>query len=246
MRVDKKGKVMRFHKGNQFWIFTGRTDAEAPILWPPDAKNWLIWKDPDAGKDWTQEKRVTEDETVGWHQRLYGHEFEQAPGAGDREGSLVCCSPWGCKKSDTTNRLNQTEWDFWAGLRVDLVRGSQIYRKTTEQGCELCYSNVWLSKCRWRRDGKQDLSRVGVLPDPYNGTPEGKGSQEWKQGSDHNDGEAWSRLLTGLGGVQHPCPWLLIGSTLEAGRRKSWEGKRPQVQCHYFSLESIFGAYNGI
>ena len=183
---------------------------------------------------------------VGWHHWLNGHEFEQALGVDDGEGSLACCNPWGHKESDMTKRLNWTEWDFWAGLREDLVCGSQIYRKTSEQGCELCYSNVWLSTCRWRRNGKWDLSRVGVLPDPYNGTPEGKGSWEWKQGSDHNDGEAWIKLLTSLGGTQHPCSWLLISSTLEVGRRKSWEGRRPQVQYHYFSLESIFGAYNVI
>ena len=79
-------------KRNQSWIFIGRTDAEAetPILWPPDAKSWLIWKDPDAGKDWRQqEKGTTEDEVVGWHHRLNGHEFEQAPGVGDGQGSLV-------------------------------------------------------------------------------------------------------------------------------------------------------------
>ena len=72
-------------KGNQSWIFIGRTDTEAetPILWPPDAKNWLIGKDPDAGKDWGQEKGTTEDEMVGWHHRLNGHEFEQAPEIGD-------------------------------------------------------------------------------------------------------------------------------------------------------------------
>ena len=65
-------------KGNQSWVFIGRTDAEAetPILWPSDVKNWLIWKDPDAGKDWRQEKGNTEDEMDGWHHRLYGHEFE--------------------------------------------------------------------------------------------------------------------------------------------------------------------------
>ena len=80
-------------KGNQSWIFIGRTDAEAetPILWPPDAKNWLIGKDPDAGKDWRRHKKgSTEGEMVGWHHRLNGHEFEQAPGAGDGQGSLVC------------------------------------------------------------------------------------------------------------------------------------------------------------
>ena len=92
-------------KGNQSWIFNGRTDAEAktPILWPPDVKNWLIWKDPDVGKDWKQEeKRMTEDELVGWHHWLNGHEFEKAPGVGDGQGSLAYCSPWGRKKLDTT------------------------------------------------------------------------------------------------------------------------------------------------
>ena len=81
-------------KGNQSWIFIGRTDAEAeaPILWPPDEKNWLIWKDPDAEKDWRQDgKGTTEDEMVGWHQRLDGHEFEQALGVGDGQGGLACC-----------------------------------------------------------------------------------------------------------------------------------------------------------
>ena len=88
-------------KGNQSWIFIGRTDAEAetPILWPPDPKNWLIGKDPGPGKDWRQEEKgTTEDEMVGWHHRLNRHEFEQVPGAGDGQGSLACCSPWGCKE----------------------------------------------------------------------------------------------------------------------------------------------------
>ena len=91
-------------KVNQSWIFTGRTDAEAEalILWPPDAKSWLIWKDPDAGKDWRQkEKGTTEDEMVGWHHRLKGHEFEQALGEGEGQGNLVSCGPWGRKESDT-------------------------------------------------------------------------------------------------------------------------------------------------
>ena len=101
-------------KGNQSWIFVRRTDAEAeaPILWPPDAKNWLTGKDPDAGKDWRQEKRTTEDETVGWHHWLNGHEFEQAPGVGDGQGSLACCSPWGCKELDKTEQLN------WTALKI--------------------------------------------------------------------------------------------------------------------------------
>ena len=91
-------------KGNQPWIFIGRTDAEAPILWPPDAKSRLIGKDPDAGKDWMQkEKGVTEDEKVGWHHWLSAHEFEQNLGDGDGQGSLVCSSPWGRKELDTTD-----------------------------------------------------------------------------------------------------------------------------------------------
>ena len=98
-------------KGNQSSIFIGRTDAEAetPILWPPDAKSWLIWKDPDAGKNWGQEEKGTiEDEMVGWQYRLDGHEFEQAPGVGDGQGSLVCFSPRGCQGSDMTEWLNWT------------------------------------------------------------------------------------------------------------------------------------------
>ena len=98
-------------KGNQSWIFFGRTDAEAeiPILWPPDANNWLIWKDPDAGKDWRWEKGKTEDDMVGWQHRPNGHEFEQALAVGKGQGSLVCCSPWGLKESDMTEWLNWTE-----------------------------------------------------------------------------------------------------------------------------------------
>ena len=92
-------------KGNQPWIFIGRTDADAPILWPPDAKNCLIGKYPDARKDWRQEEKgTTEDEMVGWHHWLNGHEFEQAPGVGDRQGSLACLSPWVGKDLDTTEK----------------------------------------------------------------------------------------------------------------------------------------------
>ena len=97
--------------GNQSWIFIGRTDAEAetPILWPPDAKNWFLGKDPDGGKDWGQEEKgTTEEEMAGWHHRLDGYESEQALGAGDGQGSLAYCSPWGRKESD------MTEWLNWA------------------------------------------------------------------------------------------------------------------------------------
>ena len=100
-----------FPKGNHFWIFVGRTDAEAetPILWPPDVKSWLIWKDPDAGKDWRREKGMTEDEMSGWHHWLDGHEFEQALAVGDGQGGLACCSPCGHKELDTTEWLNWIE-----------------------------------------------------------------------------------------------------------------------------------------
>ena len=109
--LDSKESQTVPPKGNQSWVFIGRTDAEAEtsILWLPDVKNWLTWKDPDAGKDWRQEEKgMTEDEMIGWHHWLNGHEFEWTPGVVDGQGSLVCCSPWGWKKSDT-EQLNWTE-----------------------------------------------------------------------------------------------------------------------------------------
>ena len=99
-------------KWDQSWVFIGRTDVEAetPILWPSDAKSWLIWKDPDAGKDWGQEEKgTTEDKMVWWHHRLNGHGFGWTLGVGDGQGGLACCDSWGCKESDTTERLNWTE-----------------------------------------------------------------------------------------------------------------------------------------
>ena len=99
-------------KGDQSWVFIGRTDVEAEItiLWPPNSKKWLIWKDPDAGKDWRQEEKgTTEDEMVEWHHRLNGHELGWTLGVGDGQGGLARCSPWGHKESDMTERLNWTE-----------------------------------------------------------------------------------------------------------------------------------------
>ena len=98
-------------KGNQSQIFIGKTDAEAetPIFWPPDVKYWLILKDPDAGKDWKlEEKGTTEDEMVGRDHQHDGHEFEQTLGGSERQGNLMCCSPWGHKQSDTTEWLNNS------------------------------------------------------------------------------------------------------------------------------------------
>ena len=98
-------------KGNQSWIFIGRTDSEAPILWPPDVKSWLTGKDPDAKKDWGQEKKgATEEEMVAWHHWLKGHEAEQAPGDGEGQGSLVCCYSWGCKEQDDLAMEQQQQY----------------------------------------------------------------------------------------------------------------------------------------
>ena len=101
------------HKGNQSWIFIGRTDAEAeaPILWPPDAKSWLIGKDPDTGKEWRQEEKgMTEDEMIGWHHRLNGHEFEWTPGVGDGQGGLACCGPWVAKSRTLLSDWTEPNW----------------------------------------------------------------------------------------------------------------------------------------
>ena len=127
-------------KRNQSWIFIGRTDAEAeaPILWPPNVKNWLIRKDPDAGKDWKQEdKGTTDDEIVGWHHWLDGHMLEQAPGVCNGQGSLVCCSPWGHKELDMTERLN------WTELKAKTSRLS--YANTPEAGLSNVLEEIWLS-----------------------------------------------------------------------------------------------------
>ena len=107
-------------KENQFWIFIIRTDAEAetPIFWPPDVKNWLIGKDADAGKDWRQEKKgMTADEMVGWHHWLDGHEFEQTLGDSEGQGNLACCSSWGHKRVGhdlATEQLNDVRIIYWS------------------------------------------------------------------------------------------------------------------------------------
>ena len=129
-------------KENQSWIFNGRTDAETPILWPPVVKNWLIGKDPNSGKDWRQEEKVTtEDEMVGWHHWVDGHESEQAPGVGDGQGSLVCCSPWGRKESDTTERLNWTE----LGASTLCVTPKECWPPLANSKCLLLYSGFYSS-----------------------------------------------------------------------------------------------------
>ena len=111
--LDSKEIKWVIPKGNQPWLFIGRTDAEAEAsgLWPPDMKSRLIGKDPIAGKDWRwEEKGTTEHKMVEWHHWLNGHEFEQALGDGEGQGSLACCSPWGGKELDTTELLNKNNY----------------------------------------------------------------------------------------------------------------------------------------
>ena len=111
-------------KGDQSWVFIGRTDVEAetPVLWSADVKSWLFRKDPDAGKDWEQEEQgMTEDEMVGWYHPFDGHESEWTPGVGDGQGGLACCDSWGRKESDTTERLNWTELDGEHKVNVHLA-----------------------------------------------------------------------------------------------------------------------------
>ena len=110
-------------KGNQPWILIGRTDAEteAPIIWPPDAKSQLIGKDSAAGKDWGQEKKgLTEDETVGWHHQLNGHEFEQTLGNSEGPGSLACYSPWGHKELDQLGGWTTTIYFTYMVIHVSV------------------------------------------------------------------------------------------------------------------------------
>ena len=113
--LDCKEIQLVHPKGDQSWMFTGRTETETetPILWPPHAKSCLIEKDPDAGRDWGQEENgTTEDEMTGWHHWLDGHGFEWTPGVGDGQGGPAFCDLWGCKESDTTERLNWTELNW--------------------------------------------------------------------------------------------------------------------------------------
>ena len=135
----------------QAWMFIGRSGAEAPILWPPDEMSWLVGKDPDAGKDGRrEEKGTTEDEMVGWHHRLNGHEFESTLGVGDGQGGLVCCSPWGHKELDTTEQLNWTELSANDNLSI-LVELQFLHH---------------LLPLSWKK--KKSLGTAGILPQVTN------------------------------------------------------------------------------
>ena len=111
--LDCKEIQLVHPKGDQSWVFIGMTDVEAetPILWPPDVKSWLIWKDSDAEKDWGQEEKgMTEDEMVGWHHRLNGHGLGWTPGAGDRQGGLACCGSWVAKSRTRLSDWAELSW----------------------------------------------------------------------------------------------------------------------------------------
>ena len=152
-------------KGNQSWIFIGRTDAEAEtlVLCPPDAKNWLLGKDPDAGKYWRQEEKgTTEDEMVVWDHQLNGHYFKRAPGVYDGQRGLLCYSPCGCKESDTTERLNWTDrggtmvqiWLFWLRMpevfmllcSLGMIKTEVEFGGSLWHGCGLL-KNILLINC---------------------------------------------------------------------------------------------------
>ena len=134
-------------KGNQSWVFTERTDGEAPVLWSPDAKRRFIGKHPNSGKDWKQEEKGTpEDEMAGWHHCLDGHEFEWTLGVGDGQGGLACCNSWGHKESDTTERLN---WYWEHEPRASPSKNYQLLEckslHTENKRKHLCWTLHWVS-----------------------------------------------------------------------------------------------------
>ena len=149
--LDCKEIQLVHSKGDQSWVFFGRTDAKAEtsILWPPHAKSWLIGKDSNAGRDWGhEEKGTTEDEMAGWHHRLNGHEFEWTPGVGDGQGGLVCCDSWGRKESDTTEQLNWlTDHTFSLMLFSCCQRKEKVGSWVTELiYCHFSWNNIVINR----------------------------------------------------------------------------------------------------
>ena len=143
-----QGDPTLHHKGDQSRVFIGRTDVEAetPILWPPDVKSWLIWEDPDAGKDWGQEEKgTTEDKMAGWHHRLIGHGFGWTLGVGDGQGVLECCGSWGHTELDTSERLN------WAEQEKKICINTNTWRLN-----KLLLNNQWITE-EIKQGVKKDL-----------------------------------------------------------------------------------------
>ena len=184
--LDSK-KIQPVHpKGDQSWVFIGRTDVEAetPILWPPDAKSWLIGKDPDAGRDWGQEEKgTTEDEMAGWHHQLNGHGFGWTLGVGDGQAGLACCDSWGRKELDTTEWLNWTELNHYSTI--------------TEVSTCICYfSFPHGSLAKWPPVNAGDVSLIPGL-----GRSPGKGNSKSLQYSclgNPMDRGAWQAIVHGV------------------------------------------------
>ena len=179
-------KIQPVHpRGNQSWIFIGRTDVEAetPILWPPDAKSWLIWKDPGAGKYWRQEEKGTsEDEMMGWHHQLNGHEFEWTLGVGDGLESLACCSLWGHKESDRTEWLNWTELmevsiQFRCSIVSDSLRPHESWH--TRPPCPSPTSGVTQTHLHWVSDAIQPLHPLSSPSPPALNLSQHQGLFKW-------------------------------------------------------------------
>ena len=139
-------------KGDQSWVFTGKTDieAETPIIWPPAVKSGLTGKDSDAGKDWGQEEKgTTEDEIVGWHHRIDEHEFGWIPGVGNGQGGLACCGSWGHKESDTTEQLNWTE----------LKEAKDLYT----ENCMILMKEIKDDTNRWRDTPCSGIGSINIV-----------------------------------------------------------------------------------
>ena len=167
-------------KGNQSWVFIGRTDVEAetPILWPPDVKSWIIWKDPDAGKDWGQEEKgMTEDEVVGWHDRLNGHGFGWTLGVGDGQGSLACCGSWGHRVGH--NWATELNWKHLPAMWQTWVRSlgweDPLEKEMTTYSSTLAWKIPWMEEpSRLQSMGSQRvrhnwaISLVTGLYSPWN------------------------------------------------------------------------------
>ena len=157
-------------KGDQPWVFFGRNDdkAETPVLWPLHGKSWLIGKDSDAGRDWGQEEKgTTEDEMAGWHHQLDGRGSDWTPGDGDGQGGLACCDSWGCKESDTTERLN------WTELRtIKLIEAKVGWRVPGSGESELVFNRNSVSVVRDEKvlqvDGDDGCTRMRMFLVPLN------------------------------------------------------------------------------
>ena len=175
-------------KGDQSWVFFGRTNAkaEAPVLWPPHAKSWLIGKESDAGRDWGQEEKgTTEDEMAGWHHWLNGHESEWTPGDGDGQGGLACCDSWGRKESDTTERLNWTELNHYRKTQTcNSLRNIDSFSSLNRS--EEIVSSGWLCPTWSFRTPDSPHWGAQLSPDSWNHLhgwdelPQSQGLRQWK------------------------------------------------------------------